>query len=191
VSQRGQPLTDLKFRPPKKLILYLEISGIFFISFLGSALHFVFEWFGEWPPLALIAAVNESVWEHLKLAFWPGMMYALIIYPLLKSKTKNFWIAKTVGLYAMPIFIIVMFYSHLAIAGKSNLVYDITTFVLAVAVGQLLSYYLMIKDIFQRRFKIIAIVLLILITAVFCLFTFFPPKFPLFRDFVTGKYGIT
>jgi len=181
---------NLEFKPPKRLILSVEIGGIFFISLSGSALHFVFEWSGEWPPLALIAAVNESVWEHLKLAFWPGMMYAFIIFPFLKNKTKNFWIAKTAGLYAMPIVIILMFYSYLAVAGKSNLIYDISTFVFAVSVGQLLSYHLMIKDIHQRRIKIIAIGLLLIITAAFCLFTFFPPQFPLFRDFVTGKYGI-
>jgi len=180
----------VKTDTPKKLILYVEILGIFFISLSGSALHFVFEWSGEWTPLALIAAVNESVWEHLKLAFWPAMIYSLITYPILKRKTKNFWTAKTAGLYAMPIVIIVMFYSYLTIAGKSNVVYDISTFVLAVSAGQLLSYHLMMKDIHQRSVKIIAVALLLIITAAFCLFTFFPPKFPLFQDFVTGKYGI-
>ena len=180
----------MKIDSTKKLILYLEILGIFFISLSGSALHFVFEWSGEWPPLALIAAVNESVWEHLKLAFWPGMIYSLVVYPFLKRKAKNFWTAKTAGLYAMPIVIIIMFYSYLAIAGKSNLAYDISTFILAVSAGQLLSYHLMMKDIHQRSVTIIAVALLLLITAAFCLFTFFPPKFPLFRDFVTGKYGI-
>lgn len=67
----------MKIEPQKKHILFFEIAGIFFISLSGSALHFVFEWLEEWPPVALIAAVNESVWEHLKLAFWPGMIYAL------------------------------------------------------------------------------------------------------------------
>lgn len=180
----------MKIDSTKKLILSIEILGIFFISLSGSALHFVFEWSGEWTPLAFIAAVNESVWEHLKLAFWPGMIYSLIAYPFLKRKTKNFWAAKTTGLYAMPIVIIVMFYSYLAIAGKSNLVYDISTFILAVSAGQLLSYHLIMKDTCERRLKIIAVALLVIITAAFSLFTFFPPKFPLFRDFVTGKYGI-
>jgi hypothetical protein len=117
-------------------------------------------------------------------------MYALIVYPFLKRKTKNFWIAKTAGLYAMPIVIVVMFYSYLAIAGKSNLAYDISTFVLAVSAGQLISYHLMIKDIHQRSVKIIAVALLTIITVAFCLFTFLPPKFALFQDFITGKYGI-
>jgi hypothetical protein len=34
-------------------------------------LHFAFGWSGRWLPLALVAPVNESVWEHLKMAYWP------------------------------------------------------------------------------------------------------------------------
>ena len=61
----------------KKYALKWELLGIVFIIVLGGALHFVFDLSGEWPPLALIAAVNESVWEHLKLGFWPALIYFL------------------------------------------------------------------------------------------------------------------
>jgi hypothetical protein len=53
----------------KNSILKWEIIGIVFIVLAGGLLHFVFEWSGSWRPLAIIAAVNESTWEHLKLAF--------------------------------------------------------------------------------------------------------------------------
>lgn len=45
-----------------RTILCWEIIGAIFIIFAGSALHFVFGWVGGWRPVALIAAVNESVW---------------------------------------------------------------------------------------------------------------------------------
>lgn len=62
----------------KAEIFRWEIAGAVLISLAGSLFHFVFEFFNKWPPLALIAAVNESTWEHLKLAFWPALVYALI-----------------------------------------------------------------------------------------------------------------
>lgn len=46
----------------------LELVGIPFIVILGSLLHFAFAWSGYWIPVALVAAVNESAWEQLKLA---------------------------------------------------------------------------------------------------------------------------
>src|SRR6056297_1692189 len=61
-----------------RAILSREMAGAVFIILVGSTLHFVFDWTGGWRPAALFAAVNESIWEHLKLAFWPGLAWALL-----------------------------------------------------------------------------------------------------------------
>jgi len=61
-----------------RAILSREMAGAAFVILVGSALHFVFDWTGGWRPAALFAAVNESIWEHLKLAFWPGLAWALV-----------------------------------------------------------------------------------------------------------------
>ena len=44
----------------------------------GSALHFLYD---LWPnPLtAVFAPVNESVWEHLKLLYWPFLAAAFVL----------------------------------------------------------------------------------------------------------------
>ncbi len=74
----------------RRLILNLELIGIIFIVFLGSMLHFTFELSGRNPLVGIFPAVNESVWEHLKLAFWPAMLYAFIEYRYLKKIVSNF-----------------------------------------------------------------------------------------------------
>jgi len=71
-----------------------EIIGVFFIVGFGTTLHFWFEWTDYWRPIALIAAVNESTWEHFKMAYWPGLFFALIEYPFLKEETNNFFYRK-------------------------------------------------------------------------------------------------
>ncbi len=38
------------------------------ITILGSVLHFTYEWTGQNKFVAYFAAVNESTWEHIKLA---------------------------------------------------------------------------------------------------------------------------
>jgi hypothetical protein len=57
----------------KKRLLVWETSGVLFIAVFGTSLHFAFELSNFWKPVAIIAAVNESIWEHLKLVFWPGL----------------------------------------------------------------------------------------------------------------------
>jgi len=63
--------------------LLWESAGIILIVVLGSVLHFAFEWSRRWTPVAMIAAVNESVWEYLKLGFWLALAYAILGYCLI------------------------------------------------------------------------------------------------------------
>ena len=48
-----------------------QIITVIICLILGTLLHFTYEWSGENPIIALFSAVNESIWEHLKLAFYP------------------------------------------------------------------------------------------------------------------------
>jgi hypothetical protein len=150
----------------------------------------VFALLGEWPPAALIAAVNESVWEHLKLAFWPALIYALIEWPFFRRKIKDFWIAKIYGIFAMPIIITSFFYGYKTFIGHNILWVDISLFVFAVFAGQMFSYRLLLRQSFASGIRILAIVLLVLMITAFSLLTFFPPHYPLFCDSATGQYGI-
>ncbi len=126
-----------------KSILELELSGIVFIVFVGSALHFTFDLSGRNPLVGVFSAVNESVWEHLKLSFWPALLYAIIEYRYLKKAAGNFFTAKAVGLYLMPLIIVSSFYLY-RIFSEENLTLDILIFIAAVTIGQLASYKLMI-----------------------------------------------
>ena len=100
-----------------------EMWGILFIILLGSLLHFSFEFSGGWRPLGIISAVNESVWEHLKLAFWPALFWTIIgLLCLRRPKTDtrpNFLLANAVGAYIMPAVIVVIFYRILLSLGKA------------------------------------------------------------------------
>ena len=60
------------------LILRYELFGMLFVSILGGLLHFTFELSGFNPIVGTFSAVNESVWEHLKLGFWPILLLTII-----------------------------------------------------------------------------------------------------------------
>jgi hypothetical protein len=174
----------------KKSILRWELGGIFFIVVLGSLLHFTFEWSGRAIPIAPIAAVNESIWEHLKLAFWPALLYTALEYGRFGKSANNFFFAKTLGIYLMPITIVVLYYTYTAILGHGLLEVDIAIFVIAVIVGQLVSYKLLTASPLPARLNRFAPIALVVLGILFVLFTFYPPQVPLFKDSVTGAYGI-
>jgi hypothetical protein len=171
----------------KSFLLY-EILGIIFIVILGSILHFTFELSGNNKIVALFSAVNESVWEHLKLGFWPALLYAIIEYRRLKS-ANNFLFAKAVGIYLIPISIVVLFYFYTAFI-EDNLVMDILIFVIAVIIGQLTSYKLLNMRRMSVWLEKTSLVALIILGILFVVFTFYPPQLHLFMDPISGKYGI-
>lgn len=173
----------------EKLILKWELWGIVFIVFVGSALHFVFEIFGGWPPLAIIAAVNESVWEHLKLGFWPAVIFALIESRFIKKVNNNFMFAKAIGILLIPVTIAVLFYGYTAFTDHI-LAVDITIFVVAAVLGQMTSYKILTAPALPSYTRTLGIVLMIIMLIAFATFTYYPPELPLFQDSLTGGYGI-
>ena len=56
-------------KPERKLAFGYELAGIVFTVIIGTMLHFTFELSGNQPVVGVFSAVNESVWEHLKLGF--------------------------------------------------------------------------------------------------------------------------
>ena len=175
---------------PKKSILRWELGGIAFIIVLGSLLHFIFEWSGGALPVAWLAAVNESVWEHLKLGFWPVLIYATLEYGRFGKSANNFFFAKTLGIYLIPITIVALYYAYTAILGHGLLIVDITIFVVAVIVDQLVSYKLLTASPLPVRLNRFAPIAVVVLGILFVLFTFYPPHMHLFWDSATGGYGI-
>ena len=173
-----------------KLIKKWHIFGAIFIMLLGSVMHFLFQWTGSWAPVGAIAAVNESVWEHLKLAYWPLMFYSLIEYWYVKDKANNYLIAKFIAAYSIPLMTVVFFYSYTTLLGIESLAADIISFFIFIIIGQYFSYIIMKREPISKKFSAIALIAIILLGILFVLFTYLPPLIPLFQDGETGLYGI-
>jgi hypothetical protein len=173
----------------KRSIFWYELGGMVFIIIIGSMLHFTFEWSGFQEIVGMFSAVNESVWEHLKIAFFPTLLYTIFEYRYLNKKTNNFFFAKTLGVFAILIIIPLIFYSY-TIFIEHNLTIDVLSFIFAIIVGQLVSYKMLTFKKLSKNLKLISLVALIILAIAFVVFTFYPPQIQLFQDPNTGEYGI-
>jgi hypothetical protein len=168
-----------------------ELIGIILIIGFGTTLHFWFEWTGYWRPMALIAAVNESTWEHFKMAFWPGLIFAIIEFPFLKKEVNNFLLAKALGLFTMPIVTMVLFYGYTALTGHHYLWADVIVFILSVVSGQLVSLKILTTPKpFNPAIKPLAAAALVVMILAFSLFSYYPLENFLFEHPEGGGYGI-
>lgn len=163
-----------------KNIKRMELIGIIFTILVGSLLHFTYEWSGQNPYTALFSAVNESTWEHLKLLFFPYMLYAIIEYIYIGKDYPNFITAKFIGVICGLVLIPLLFYSYTYLLGTNYFVFDILIFVLAVIVSYVVSYYVLTGT--TLNINTLSIVVLTLICLSFFRFTLNPPNCFLFFD---------
>jgi hypothetical protein len=172
-------------------IFLFELGGAVFMVVVGSALHFLFELAGGWAPLALVAAVNESIWEHLKLAFWPGLFWAAIAPLPAGLRRREILAVKGPGLLVTAVLIVMVFTTYVTILGHNLLALDIGTFIAAILIGQLLSAVLLTQAVSRRGVILPAgFGLLALQILAYSLFTFLPPDHWLFIEASSGMRGI-
>ncbi len=195
----------------KNKIRNYQIFSVIFTFILGTLLHFVFEWSGENIFVASFSAINESVWEHLKLLYFPMLLTLIIGYfycinnkilgtsPIafdcdggsasyIRINVPNFLCSKTVGIITSMLFTIIFFYTYSGILGKNIAVIDIASFFVATILGEYVAYKLM-SSTFKCNNKI-AVFVLIFIGICFVIFTYSAPELGIFKDPITGQYGI-
>jgi len=170
------------------------LLGIPVLLIVGSLMHFVYEWSGNLTVVGIFAPINESVWEHLKMTFWPMLFWWVIGYYIL-SKRNNIsalqWFVSCAAAEVLcPLVIVCFYYTYTGALGIESIILDIFSLFLGIAVAQLLALHVYKYSKLTPRCLYYAIVVLILLAVAFAVFTFNPPQLPLFKDSSTGKYGI-
>lgn len=169
-------------------MIFLKILFLILTLALGFLLHFLYEISGKNKLVARFSAVNESVWEHLKLSFFPILIVGIVEYIVTKGSANNFWLGKLISSLFAMIFTVVCFYTYLGIMGKDNFVIDILIFVGSIIFATLINNK--INSIENLNLGSMSIIIMALIIMAFGVFTVNPPKIPLFQDSTTKKYGI-
>ncbi|MFP4662509.1 MAG: DUF6512 family protein [Halanaerobiales bacterium] len=158
-----------------------EVAGFFWIIIVGSLLHFTYEWSGQNPIVGTISAVNESVWEHLKLGYWSLFFFMLIEYRYLIHRVESFFLAKLSGIIAMELFIVIFFYSYTAILGDTILWLDIGSYIVGAFLCQLISFVLINREV-PGIINNLSLVFFIVLGVLFVIFTYYPPDLPIFKE---------
>ena len=149
-----------------------------FVVLFGVFLHAAYELSGENPTVGLFAPINESVWEHLKLLFFP--MLVLTAWDLFTRNRNNlnFLPARTIGILSGLAFIVIFYYTITGIIGMDIAWINIVIYLLAV----LYEFWLERKICSRcRNLSItLAIIILILFIILFIVFTIAPPPLGIF-----------
>ena len=169
----------------KPLVNY-TVSGTVFVSLLGTLAHFFYEWTGLNPVIGLFTAVNESTWEHMKLIFFPMLLYYIFIWFKLRRRTPealpSMLIAILIGTCMIPI----LFYTYTGILGFMVTAANLTIYYVSVTTAFVI-FYLIATRCRLEEVNIILYFIITLFICMFFLFTYDPPELGIFIDPTTTK----
>lgn len=168
----------------------LQWCGFAFVSIVGTLWHFIYQWTGDNRLVALVCPVNESPWEHLKLLWFPFLLWCLINLHSTKGQSGA-WARHCVGAVTGIGVITAFFFTYKGIIGRDVMALDIISFILGVGSAFWIDAVLTRNGKLQgKSAQTAGIFLLLAVSALFMLFTFYPPKIPWFLDEQSGIYGI-
>lgn len=174
----------------KKTVNLWQFVGFAFTSLAGTMLHFLYDLTNESILIAPFSAVNESTWEHMKLLFFPMLVFSIIEWFIFGKEYCNFWNVKLKGILLGLTLIPVLFYTYNGIFGKSPDWINITIFFVSAAFAFLYETRKFNQETSNCKFNKASFVFICLIASAFIILTFFQPKIPFFQDPVTSLYGI-
>ena len=151
---------------------------VFFLTAAaGAVLHFLYD---LWPNAltAILAPVNESVWEHLKLLYWPFLAAAFYLTRGAEDGRQG-WCALLLGLLAAPVLLLGAYYPLACGFSLHGLALDILLYILALAAGFFLAYRLQPRWL-PGSVCGIFVIAAGLYGAALALFSFAPPELPIF-----------
>ena len=162
-------------------LLKIELIVTILELILGTLLHFIYEWSGNNAIIASFSAVNESVWEHLKLLYFPFLFVSIWEYLSLHPVVLAFFYCRYLGVLLGMFFTVSVFYTYSGILGRNFLILDILLFYSSVIFSFGMSEYISGKTRSPHETEPGFVVSLWLITSFFFfVFTCFPPDLPLF-----------
>lgn len=150
---------------------------------LGVALHFLYEWLPS-PITALVSPVSESLWEHLKILFFPLLLAGLV---LGGKRERTPWLLSL--LIVCGLMLLAGWFYHIVLGGEA-MAFDLILYGVLMLLGFLLPRVLWPLSEWPGVGAVCALLAFVLLTAMIC-FTYAPPRGLLFADLSAARTFLT
>ena len=154
----------------KRTVWLWQLFGFSITALGGTLLHFVYEWTNSLLA-APFSGVNESTWEHMKLLFWPMLIFAIFESFFFKDY-EHFWCVKLkgilLGLGSVPL----IFYMYNGVIGKSPDWVNISIFFISAAIAYIFETRQFMNEVTDCKRSKLAFAILSFVAVLFIFFTF-------------------
>lgn len=169
----------------KQFHLGWVICTTIFAALLGALFHNMYQWTGKNVFVGLFFPMNESMWEHLKLAFYPLIIVWVLFVHHMHLEPDFTWVNR---LSACLISIIVSFLTISGLYylmhsgfGVNGLFLHLTIYIIGLFCAQWLAVHLTFQKRIPKWVGILSAVLLSLQILAFACYSLHPLSFPIFH----------
>ena len=151
------------------------LKGMLIVAIAGTISHFVYDWTGQNKLVGLFFPVDESTWEHMKLAFFPMLIFTVFMYD--KSKGKiGYNFALLSGTIAATWCIPFLYYTYKGVLGFSKMWLDVSTYYVSLILSTLLMLHIAKRTgtLKYRTIFNICVAFIICQAIAFLIFTYYP-----------------
>ena len=158
------------------------------IALIGTLAHFLYDITNHNKFIGLFTAVNESTWEHIKIALTPILLCGLYD-GAAYGQNPNYFLAKSISLL-IPIFVIpCIFYGYKSISKKPILPIDIISFYLVIFLAQFAFKAIIGLPAIPYPIEYFGCLITFVIFGAYSVLTLMPLKLFIFKDPISKKYG--
>ncbi len=161
----------------KKYLLICMVAT----AIAGTLAHFVYDFSGQNYCVGLFFPVSESVWEHMKLLFFPLLIVSCLIHFRFSAEKPSLNFALPAAILVGTWFIPLLYYFYSGVLGFTVMVADIAIFYISVLMAFFMIYRLS-KRSFPKFLSVLLYALVILMIALFMLNTYSPPEQGIFKE---------
>ena len=169
------------------VILTNPVTNTFTVSFLfslflGTMLHFTYQFSGSNNFVGCFSAINESIWEHTKLAAFPLIFFSIYLLIINLGKVNNLFVALPTALFVAIITVPVVFYFYTSLTKSSMFMVDIAIFVLACYLSNKVYWYIIGMPTFLFVYQLIGLLVTATVILGFAKWTYNPPNLKIFTQ---------
>ncbi len=158
----------------KKTLAFIVIGA------LGTLFHFAYDFLGQNFIAGLFFPVNESVFEHLKLLFYPTVLFSLFEYFTAEEKSRNYWPAVVQSYLCGILTILVLYYTISGIYGGDLGFVNIVIYWLAVLIMVRKKEQYVYENEYSKSAVIFSLIFIVLSALLFAIFTVYPLNYGIF-----------
>lgn len=147
----------------------------------GTLAHFLYDLAGNNRIVGLLTPINESIREHMKLLFFPMLIYSLIMILKFRREYACITSALSFGILVGALLIPLFYYAYTYILGNNVFILDISIFIWSIVIAFWLSYKLTLSSRLESYTSILCMLVSVLFVC-FLVFTYHPPEATIFQD---------